>query len=229
MEWIIIVLGVLFVSFIIFSLAKQSLDEQDRTDIPSGTHKPTHELRGIQGEKTINHYLRELIKNDGYLFSNILLPLKNGNKTEIDSILLSRKGIFCIEIKNWVGHISGKEDSEFWIQKYDDPCKQDKKHKNPYKQNESHCQVLEKTLNYKYEVYNIILFPSFEDREELDSSSTFEIKKFMRHYRNLPDKKIDIDDLEEIKDKISCFQATNEELRKHKEQIKKDYGENQIF
>lgn len=228
MEWIIIVFGVLLVSFIVISLVKQSLDEQDRTDIPSGTHKPTHELRGLQGESKINHDLKKLIRNDECLFTNILLPLKNGNKTEIDSILLSRKGIFCIEIKNWVGHISGNEESEYWIQKYDDPYMMDKKHKNPFKQNENHCRVLERTLNYEYDVYNIILFPFIEDRDELYSPSTFEIDEFMRYYRNLPDR-IHIDDLEEIKDKISCFQATNEELRKHKEQIKKDYGENQFF
>ena len=56
---------------------------------------------GIKGEKAVTEALREL--DDSYfLINDLLLPKRGGN---IDHILLSPKGIFCIETKNWTGDI----------------------------------------------------------------------------------------------------------------------------
>ena len=79
--------------------------------IISGEHNvgfftPENEKAGAYGELKTNYYVRLLLKSDEYLLANLLLPLKNGRKTEIDCVLISRKGVFCIETKNWVGHIS---------------------------------------------------------------------------------------------------------------------------
>lgn len=186
---------------------------------------PITEIRGIEGEEEVRKHLKKLLKNDEYLFSNLLLPLKNGHETEIDCVLLSRKGIFCIEIKNWIGHITGDDSSECWIQEYDDPTMEDKEHRNPYKQNESHCEILEKTLDNDIRVKNIVLFPIIEDRTNLYSNFTYEIKEFIIYYRSLKDE-IYEEDLQDIASRLEIYEATPEQLQKHKEYMKNIYGSN---
>lgn len=196
-----------------------------KTKKPKIERPSINEIRGVEGEEKVRKHLKKLLKNDEYLFSNLLLPLRNGHKTEIDCVLLSRKGIFCVEIKNWIGHIIGDDSSEDWIQEYDDPTLEDKNHRNPYKQNESHCEILEKTLDNDIRVKNIVLFPVIEDRTNLYSNFTYEIKEFMMYYRSLKDE-INEEDLPDIASKLEIYEATPEQLQKHKEYMKDTYGNN---
>ena len=143
------------------------------------------QVRGKQGEETCIKVLSRLLDENEYLFTNLLLPVGRGDKTEIDAVVVSRKGAFCIEIKKWVGHISGNETDQYWIQQYDDPSKQDKVHRNPYLQNQKHCDRLNRLFNGKYDFENIVLFPEIEDRSCLDSEATFDLNDFVRCYRRL--------------------------------------------
>lgn len=94
------------------------------------------------GEKFVDLCVKRIIGDNGYLLNNVILPLKEDGETEIDGILISNKGIFCIEIKNRVGHIIGTDELNKWLQIYDDPSKVNKSHDNPIKQNKYHCSVL---------------------------------------------------------------------------------------
>lgn len=221
-EYIIIGVATVLLTIIAIIVSKRNSDGYGKD-----SSIPTNEYRGIQGEITVNNYLSRLIQKDEYLLNNILLPLRNGHKTEIDSILITRKGIFCIEVKNWVGHISGDDYSEFWTQKYDDLYMIDKQHRNPVKQNENHCAVLEKKLNNEFSVKNVVIFPKIEDRTNLYSNSTYELNDFIKFYNNLPDNEIYPENLEEIADKLKCYQASKEEMEVHKQQVRNAYKNKQ--
>ena len=111
MEWwipLLIILGILgFVAVIIIIIVVVSSSNQNG-DYNDGGGKqigapgqPTifmspQETKGIEGERLANFSLRKLLREDEYLLCNVLLPLKSGRKTEIDSIIISRKGIFFI-------------------------------------------------------------------------------------------------------------------------------------
>jgi len=56
---------------------------------------------GIKGERAVTEALQEL-DDSYYLIDDIRLPGRRGN---IDHILLSPKGVFCLETKNWTGDI----------------------------------------------------------------------------------------------------------------------------
>lgn len=65
---------------------------------PSKLWRPgeaANDYAGRVAESSVNATLRELLRDDEYLLTNLLLPLKNGHKTEIDGVLISRKGIFA--------------------------------------------------------------------------------------------------------------------------------------
>lgn len=234
MWWIaLVVIGIILLIIIIAAIAKSNHDKGDYGDgggtqvggsekIPFFT--PANDRAGMYGEKLVNYHLRPLLREDEYLLANILLPLKNGHKTEIDSILVSRKGIFCIETKNWVGHISGNDEDEYWLQEYDDPCMDDRKHRNPVKQNEGHCAVLERILNGRFEVYGAVIFAELEDGYGIDSNSAFTIREFKNYFRELSEDEIKPEELKAIYQKLLRFVATEEELKQHREEVRRIYN-----
>lgn len=175
---------------------------------------------GIKGEIKTNYYLRPLLRNDEYLLANLLIPLKNGWKTEIDCILISRKGVFCIETKRWVGHISGDDKDEYWIQQYDDPCKSDREHPNPVRQNEDHCQLIERILRNKYEVINAVVFADLEDGLNIDSDYVYTIDGFKYCYRSMVER-VSIEEVENIYQTLVKYVASEEELKQFKKDIQR--------
>lgn len=185
---------------------------------------PANERAGILGEKIVNRHLRPLLREDEYLLANLLLPLKNGHKTEIDCVLISRRGIFCIETKNWVGNIKGNDEDEYWIQKYDDPWKADRKHKNPVHQNEEHCQILERILHKRFDVENVVIFVSLEYRGGIDSDYAFTIREFENYYYDLYPDVINEAELKPLYQKLVKYVASEEELKQHKEDTRKRYN-----
>lgn len=226
MGWIIgIVIAVTLFIIIIFSKPNKK-DEHDQYGQETTLFMPLNEKRGIQGEREVNRALGLLLKDDEYLLTNLIIPLRNGHTTEIDTLLITHKGIFCIETKNWIGHISGDDESEYWDQKYDDPYKSNKEHRNPVIQNKHHCNVLERELGNQYDVYNIVIFPEIEDRTQLYSRHTYGLSEFIEYYRTRDDIILYPEDIEEVVDKLRCYQATEEQMRVHKEQVRKDHLRN---
>ena len=63
------------------------------------------DLKGAEGERYVNSKLELLPEGSEFILTNLLLPTYGGHKTEIDTVLVTKKGIFCIEIKNWIGKI----------------------------------------------------------------------------------------------------------------------------
>ena len=185
---------------------------------------PANERAGILGEKIVNRHLRPLLREDEYLLANLLLPLKNGHKTEIDCVLISRRGIFCIETKNWIGFIKGNDEDEYWIQKYDDPLRADRKHRNPVLQNEEHCEILERILHKRFNVENVVMFVSLEYRGGINSGYAFTISEFKKYYYDLYPDIITEAELKPLYQKLVKYVASEEELKQHKEDTRKRYN-----
>ena len=180
--------------------------------IPSAT-----EIRGKRGERKVNSILSGIINDEDLMLSNLLVPVGNGFKTEVDTVIISKKGIFSIEIKNWVGYINGDDYSKYWIQtKYYDR-KIQTKHYNPVLQNESHVKALEKALGNKYDVYNIVFLTGF-DKNYVNSSHVFDRYSFRNHYCSL-EKILTDDELQSIYKKLQSFCATKEELKAHAAEV----------
>lgn len=227
---VLIIFAVMLLIILIISFAAWS--KHDKGDYGDGggmqvggdqeTHffMPANDRAGIWGERIVNYHLRPLLRQDEYLLANLLLPLKNGHKTEIDCVLISRKGIFCIETKNWVGHISGNDEDEYWLQEYDDPCMSNRSHKNPVKQNEGHCALLERLLNRRYSVDNAVIFADLEDGWGINSDHSFTVFQFKNYYRNLPDGEIQEEEIKQIYQKLLRYVASQAELEQHRIDVK---------
>lgn len=179
---------------------------------------------GYIGEDTANYYFHQIIREKEFALSNLLIPTSNGNTAEIDSVLITRKGIFCIEVKKWIGHIFGFDESEYWYQVYDDKSKPKKKHLNPVIQNEKHCRILEKILNDKYFVDNIVVFIDEEDIANIESNHTYNIQGFYNYFKNLEDNVLSNGEIKQLYQLFVRYKASEEQLEIHKKEIRNRYN-----
>lgn len=103
----------------------------------------------------------EKLENSGAKFlCNVYIPKANGETTEIDMIMISSKGIFVFEIKNYSGWIFGNENQKNWYQTL--PAGKGKSHKeifyNPIMQNKSHVNHLGTFVNGSSPIYSVVVF-----------------------------------------------------------------------
>lgn len=100
----------------------------------------------------------EKLEGDNKILSNIYVPKEDGTTTEIDLLMINRKGIYVFESKNYSGWIFGDEKSKNWTQSF----KGGKKiaFMNPIWQNKAHINALIKLMNLSENdpIYSYIIF-----------------------------------------------------------------------
>lgn len=126
--------------------------------------------RGIEGENRVSASLNQL-PNEYEVFDNI--PICSGNRrSEIDSLVISKYGIWIVEVKNHRGVIYGEANSQTWVQ-YKEPhsCQM----KNALQQANRQMSILKEMLKEKgLDTYIrvAVALPS-ADRVEVDSNQIY--------------------------------------------------------
>lgn len=159
--------------------------------------------KGFECEFRFNKFLQHHIGRDDYLISNALF--KDGKQVmcEIDSILISRKGIFCIEIKSTKGLGRGSDQALHW-RFYQTPNSRTKTNvENPVMQNKRHCDFLEKTLDFLYISENIVVFPDATDLTNIKSNKVYTADSFIRYFKSLKRNQLNKKEILQIVDKLS--------------------------
>lgn len=122
---------------------------------------------GIQGEKEIAELLATL--NNKYIVYNDIIIGGKEKGAQIDHLVLSPYGIFCIETKNMKGIITGKEEDKEWtqIKVMQGGKKSEKKFYNPCKQSRGHVNAVKNILRHSdfmnTPVYSVVTFSSNKD------------------------------------------------------------------
>jgi len=95
---------------------------------------------GLKGEIEVTRKLAQSLDNSHYVFNDLLL--KVGRKSaQLDHLIVSPRGIFTIETKNWRGHLEGDEGDDRWKQTKQ-PDQPPILISNPIRQTQRHLQVL---------------------------------------------------------------------------------------
>lgn len=68
---------------------------------------------GKVGELAAQEIIREVLRENDILLSNICISYE-GKETELDNVVITDKGVFIIEVKNYSGRLVGKEDDFEW-------------------------------------------------------------------------------------------------------------------
>lgn len=116
--------------------------------------------KGKYGEYQTYLSLRQFEADGCKLLFNVYIPKGNNKTTEIDVLLISPKGIFVFECKNYSGWIFGDESQSRWTQTL--PQGRGRSHKeyfyNPIRQNAWHIAHLKKLLGNHTTMQSIIVF-----------------------------------------------------------------------
>ena len=114
-------------------------------------------LRQNRGEGSVRKVITTNFKAPHYhLLNNLTLPDQDGT-TQIDHVLVSTKGVFVIETKNYAGWIFGNEKSKQWTQVI---FRVKSKFQNPLHQNFKHVKVIQNQLDFlpKEQIHSIVVF-----------------------------------------------------------------------
>lgn len=127
------------------------------------THTPYLALRkdvGRFGEYMTYKYLKHYENFGAKFLFNVYIPKQNGQTTEIDILMICRKGIFVFESKNYSGWIFGGEKQKNWCQTLPSGKNRSKKEYfyNPIMQNATHIRHLKTLTGSEIPFFSIIVF-----------------------------------------------------------------------
>jgi len=185
---------------------------------------------GAYGEY-LTQYLFNSVRFKGYYktLQNIYVPYKDST-SEIDVLVVHKKGIYVIESKNYSGWIFGSENQQQWTQILNKNTKE--KFYNPVKQNKTHIKALSEYL--QIEPSKMKSYIVFSERCELkkvpENTDQYVITK--RNYlldlinRDMTDKQdiLTNEEIDEIARKLEPLTNASQEVKdKHIENIEKKY------
>ena len=141
--------------------------------ITKNSYFGTYRDKGKYGEYLVYKHLKAMENNGAKFLFNLYIPKQNGETIEIDILMISPKGIFVFESKNYSGWIFGSENQRYWYQTLPNRFKMCHKEKfyNPVKQNISHIKALEKVLGVNIPIWSIIVFSERCTLKKIDITS----------------------------------------------------------
>lgn len=179
--------------------------------------------RGARGEYKTSLVLEKADFEKKLLF-NCYIPTEKGDKTEVDIIVVSVKGVYVIENKNYSGWIFGDEKSKKW-------CEMMGKKKyfffNPIMQNKGHITNMENLLQIGKDKYtSVITFNQNANLKKINVTSEkthvigyFELGKFVQKQKDMQSC-LDSEKIEQIYNALlPGTQLTYEEKQQHIERI----------
>ena len=119
---------------------------------------------GKTGEGFVGGRLNQLDSGSYKVLNDILLPFIGYFKNvQIDHIVVSNFGIFCLETKSFSGRIFGRATDKYWTQSLG---LRSYRFYNPLRQNHAHLKALEaliSSLQISAPVFSLVVFPNAEE------------------------------------------------------------------
>lgn len=170
------------------------------------------------GEKKVNNILKKV--NRYKLLSDVMIKSQNGT-TQIDHILIGKKGIFVIETKDYSGLIYGDEYSKYWTQIINRNSNQ---FYNPIRQNYGHVKSLERCIKRKDIFISVVVFTNKSKLKKIKTDTPViqlnKLKRFIKRYKS--DIRLSKNEICEIYDLIRKSNIESSRARKkHVKRISK--------
>lgn len=167
-------------------------------------------IRGFMGEFWVKVELSKLSKEEYIVLNDVMI--ESNNKThQIDHIILSKYGIFVIEMKNYCGLITGSEYKDKWCQHLG---KNKSYFLNPLHQNYGHMKVLSDVLNLDEKFFISIVCFSNQAKLKVDSKSCVTYLDYLVNEIRKYDREMVKEDIEEIKNKLINLNIVDKQRRK---------------
>jgi len=172
-------------------------------------------LKGLIGEKFVSKKLFKLDPIHYKILNDLLLPSSgNLSATQLDHVIISNYGIFCIETKSYKGWIFGNANDKYWTQVI---YKHKEKFYNPLRQNYVHTKAVEDLIKSKYPKARILSFVVFPIAGKLKISGTDSVgcaRDIVRKIENYKTQIFTDVERDEIFDILANANIQNKDLRK---------------
>ena len=188
---------------------------------------------GLLGEYLIYNWLKDIENKDGKFLFNLYLPKEDGETTEIDVLLITNRGLFVFESKNYSGWIFGDDKQKNWTQTL--PSGKGRSHKeyfyNPIFQNKGHISNLKRILGEEIPFYSIITFSERctlkkvpEDTEFIKVIKRDDVLKTVANIYDNTQPTLTNEEIDEIYNKLKIYsQASNQIKKEHIDNIRMKY------
>lgn len=172
------------------------------------------------GEEKVNNVLNKL---SGYKLLSDIMIKRDIATSQIDHILIGKKGIFVIETKDYSGLIYGEEYSKYWTQIIN---RNKNQFYNPISQNYGHVKALEEYLHKKDIFISLIVFTDKSKLKKVKTETPViqlkKLKKFIKRYSS--DIKISKEEIGEIYNLVKRANINStRERKKHVKRIRNTY------
>lgn len=169
-----------------------------------------------------------VLGHEYFIFQNLILPAhrKNLQYTEIDHVVVSRFGIFCIETKSTAGKIYGSRKSKQWTQYLNG---KPYLFYNPLKQNYAHVQALKEFLgaSVKAPIHHYVVFPRAKTVKVNDSFVTNEVSDIVAHIARHTTAYYTVNDLHHLLRQLAHYDSKHTEIEGDQVGSLKEYIEEQ--
>ena len=151
---------IIWIPIIIIYYKNKKYKEETYYKITNISYLKVRHDTGRYGEYLTYKYLKKFEEQGAKFLFNIYVPKKEEETTEIDVLMISSKGLFVFESKNYSGWIFGSDNQKYWYQTL--PAGRRKSHKekfyNPVFQNNTHVKYLKSLIGNEIPIYPIITF-----------------------------------------------------------------------
>ena len=167
-------------------------------------------IRGFMGEFWLKTELNKLPK-DKYIVLNDIMVKSNEDTHQIDHIVVSKFGIFVIEMKNYYGVITGDEYKDKWIQYLG---KNKYYFNNPIHQNYGHVKALEEVLGLEKNKFISIVCISNQAKVKVKAKNVTQIDLINDLIASYKEEILN-EDLTQIKQKIEKKNIIDKSIRRN--------------
>lgn len=140
--------------------------------------------KGREGEQAVRLALKSLNSRNNKVLNDVIFKTPKGY-TQIDHIVVSTRGVFIIETKNYSGKVYGKEDDKTWTQWLGGKTY---KFYNPLKQNASHEKQVRRILGLHIKTIPLVCFSDATNCKSLKGmsnvTSVSDLVKTIKSFKN---------------------------------------------
>ncbi len=131
---------------------------QEAADMLNTVTQAKRQVTGLMGEAVFGVVAESCLSKYHYILSNVVLKAPNGT-TQIDQVIISKYGIFVVEVKAFKGWIFGNQKNPEWTQ-----CLFNNKNRfqNPLRQNYKHIKSLQSLLHFPADKFKSLIVFSGE-------------------------------------------------------------------
>lgn len=134
--------------------------------------------KGWLGEQIVKIIIGKTKENEKYVINDLCLKISEDRTSQIDHVLINKKGIFVIETKNYSGRIYGNESQLEWTQVLNYGKVKNKLY-NPVKQNKTHIYHISNILSERFTINSAVVFVQ-GNIQYIESRNVYDLKGLKR-------------------------------------------------